>query len=98
MTEYLAMKRVAAKFVPKLLTVEQKQLHVEVSWDMLDSTETPTSAVPQTQEAIERKAISFYLPYNENSMRALNTTSIKYCLPSTDAIDRREKIHASALH
>ncbi|XP_065294868.1 protein GVQW3-like [Dermacentor albipictus] len=38
MTEHLAMKRVAAKFVPKLLTVEQKQLRLEVSQDMLDST------------------------------------------------------------
>ncbi|XP_072145081.1 histone-lysine N-methyltransferase SETMAR-like [Dermacentor andersoni] len=37
-TEDLAMKRVAAKFVPKLLTVQQKQLRVEVSQDMLDST------------------------------------------------------------
>ena len=31
--------------------------------------------------------------YNQNSTRALNTTSLKYCLPLTDAIDRREKIH-----
>ncbi|XP_049516978.1 histone-lysine N-methyltransferase SETMAR-like [Dermacentor silvarum] len=38
MTEDLAMKRVAAKFMPKLLTVEQKQLRVEVSQDMQDST------------------------------------------------------------
>ena len=30
------MRRVSAKFVPKLLTMEQKQLHVEVSQDMLD--------------------------------------------------------------
>ncbi|XP_037567473.1 protein GVQW3-like [Dermacentor silvarum] len=37
MTEYLSMRRVAAKFVPKLLTVEQNQLRVEVSQDMLDS-------------------------------------------------------------
>jgi transposase len=37
-TEDLAMKRVSAKFVPKLLTAEQKQLRVEVSQDMLDST------------------------------------------------------------
>ena len=36
--EDLAMKRVAAKFVPKLLTAEQKQLRVDVSQDMLDST------------------------------------------------------------
>ena len=32
-----------------------------------------------------------HFPYNENSTRALNTTSLKCCLPSTDAIDRREK-------
>ncbi|KAK8772901.1 hypothetical protein V5799_012566 [Amblyomma americanum] len=32
------MKRVAEKFVPTLLTVELKQLRVEVSQDMLDST------------------------------------------------------------
>ncbi|XP_049525005.1 protein GVQW3-like [Dermacentor silvarum] len=38
MTEDLAMKGVAAKFVPTLLTVEQKQLRVEVSQDLLDST------------------------------------------------------------
>ena len=33
-------------------------------------------------------------PYNENLMRSLNTTSLKGDLPSTDAIDRWEKIHA----
>ena len=32
-------------------------------------------------------------PYNENLTRALNTTSLKCCLPSPDTIDRREKIH-----
>jgi histone-lysine N-methyltransferase SETMAR len=32
----LAMRRVSAKFVPKLLTMEQKQLRLEVSQDMLD--------------------------------------------------------------
>ena len=30
--------------------------------------------------------------FNENPTRALNTTTLKCCLPSTDAIDRREKI------
>ncbi|GLV37590.1 hypothetical protein CBL_13862 [Carabus blaptoides fortunei] len=38
MTEDLAMKRVAAKFVPKLLTAEHKQPRVEVSQDMLNCT------------------------------------------------------------
>ena len=35
-----------------------------------------------------------HLSYNENLTRALNTTSLKSCLSSTDAIDRQEKIHA----
>jgi hypothetical protein len=35
-----------------------------------------------------------HFPYNENPTRALYTTLLKYCFPSTDAIDRREKIHA----
>ena len=34
------------------------------------------------------------VPYNENQTRALNTTLLNCCLPSTDAIDRPEKIHA----
>ncbi|XP_070394041.1 protein GVQW3-like [Dermacentor albipictus] len=38
MTEYLAKKKVAPKFVPELFTVKQKQLCVEVSLDMLDLT------------------------------------------------------------
>ena len=33
----LAFWRVSAKFVPKLLMIEQKQLHLEVAQDMLDS-------------------------------------------------------------
>ena len=36
---------------------------------------------------------SHHFPYNENPTKA-NTSSLKCCLPSSDAIDRREKIHA----
>ena len=36
---------------------------------------------------------SRHFPYNENLTRELNTTSLKYCFPSSDAIDRQEKIH-----
>ena len=32
-----------------------------------------------------------FVVYNENSTRALNTTSLKCCLPSTNTIDREEK-------
>ena len=35
-----------------------------------------------------------HFPYTENLTRALNTTSLKYCLPSTESIDRWKKIHA----
>ena len=34
------MRRVAAKFVPKLLSAEQKDLRVEVAQDLLDTTST----------------------------------------------------------
>ena len=35
-----------------------------------------------------------HFPYNENLTRAQNTISLKCCLPSNNAIDRRAKIHA----
>ena len=38
----------------------------------------------------ETKSFCHFI-YNENPTRALNTTSLKCCLPSTDGIDRREK-------
>jgi len=37
LTDDLALRRVSVKFVPKLLTMEQKQLRLEVLQDMLDS-------------------------------------------------------------
>jgi len=36
LTNDLATRRVSVKFVPKLLTMEQKQLRLEVSQDVLD--------------------------------------------------------------
>lgn len=36
----LYMRRVAAKFVPKLMSAEQKELRVEVAQDLLDTTST----------------------------------------------------------
>ena len=40
LTEKLKMHRVAAKFVPRLLTEEQKQNRVTVSQDLLDRSNT----------------------------------------------------------
>ena len=36
LTEDLCMRRVSAKFIPKLLTEQQKELRVEIGQDMLD--------------------------------------------------------------
>jgi hypothetical protein len=36
LTVDLGMRRVAAIFVPKLLSPEQQQLRLEVTWDMLE--------------------------------------------------------------
>jgi hypothetical protein len=38
LTEDLHMSRVVAKYVPKLLSQEQQQLCLEVTWDMLECT------------------------------------------------------------
>ena len=37
MTEDLGIRRVSAKLVPKLLTIEQKQRRLEIAQDMLDN-------------------------------------------------------------
>jgi histone-lysine N-methyltransferase SETMAR len=37
LAEDLGLKRVSAKFMPRLLTMEQKQLHLEIARDMLDN-------------------------------------------------------------
>jgi hypothetical protein len=38
LTDDLGMRRVATKFVPKLLSCEQKELHLDVAQDMLECT------------------------------------------------------------
>ena len=47
---------------------------------------------PKKSESSARNAMFRHFPYNENPTRTLNSTSLKCCLPSTDAIDRWEKI------
>ena len=72
----------------------QKKLRDEVSQDMLAPTSwTPESLVtsPGCTGTTRKPNSSRHFPYNENPTRALNTTSFKCCLLSTDDIDRREK-------
>ena len=50
--------------------------------------------LPKKSESSALLQLLCHFPYNENLMRALNTTSLKCCLPSTDDIDSRGKMHA----
>ena len=50
--------------------------------------------LPKTSESSAQFLLFHQFPYNENPTRALNITSLKFCLPSNDAIDRWEEIHA----
>ena len=43
LTADLGLRRVFAKFVPKLLTVEQKQLRLEIAQGMLDCVESDSN-------------------------------------------------------
>ena len=43
LTADLGLRRVSAKFVPKLLTMEQKQLCLEIAQDMLDCVESDSN-------------------------------------------------------
>jgi histone-lysine N-methyltransferase SETMAR len=43
LTADLGLRRVSAKFVPKLLTVEQKQLRQEITQDILDCVESDSN-------------------------------------------------------
>ena len=53
-------------------------------------------AVAQFLANLDAVALLQSFPYNGNPTRALKTTSLKCCFPSTDVIDRREKItHAN---
>jgi hypothetical protein len=86
MTEDLAMKRVPAKFVPKLLTAEQKQLRVAVSQDI-------AQFLAKFDAVALLQSFRHFPCKTDAATRALHTTSLKRCLPATDAIDRWEKIH-----
>ena len=68
----------------------------DISWYQ-ESKETDepqkSGSWPKKSESSVLLQLFHYFPYNENPTRALNTTSLKYYLPSIDAIDRRERIH-----
>ncbi|XP_054729127.1 protein GVQW3-like [Anastrepha obliqua] len=110
-TEYLAMKTVAAKFVSKLLTAEQKELRVEVSQGMMDSINSDPDFMntiitgdeswvygydPETKMQSSQWKHSTSPRRIQKPARALNTMLRSHCLTATDASDRREKIHTCA--
>ena len=69
--------------------------------DMLDSTNSDTDLMntiitddKSWMYGYDPETKSFrHFTYNENPTRALNATSLKCCLSSTDAIYRRERNH-----
>ena len=71
------MKRVAAKFVPKLLKAEQKQLRVKIAQNMLGS----TNSDPDFVNAIITGDESWVYEHEPE-------ISLKCRLSSTDAIHR----------
>ena len=77
-------------------TLTPRTLHrwLWCSWSRGHCLWSPTSPVRLQHEVALTQLQSFrHFPYNGNPTRALKTTSLKCWLPSTDAIDRREKIH-----
>ena len=79
------------KHFPRYTTLLGKYL---TSQDMLDSTNSDPDFNHWWQVlVIWVRPGNYHFPHNENPTRALNTISLKYCLLSTDAIDRPEKMH-----
>ena len=70
--------------------------YTQESQDMLDSTNSEPDLM-NIIITVDESSVYRYDPEPvilfkmKNLMRALNTTSLKCCLPSTDAIDRWEK-------
>ena len=71
--------------------------YTQDSQDMLGSTNSDpdfmNTIITGDESWVQKANPCRHFPYNENPTRALNTTSLKCCLPSTDAIKRRRKIH-----
>ena len=59
--------------------------------DMLDSSNSVHDVM---NTLINGDESLVFFTFSENATRTLNTTSLKCCLPLTDATDRGEQIHA----
>ena len=101
------MHRVAAKFVPKLLPSEQKDLRFEVAQDLLDTANTDPEFLntvitgdeswvygydPETKS---RPTFS-HLERIRNATNKLCTTSLSDRQAATEALVGGDKIHARA--
>ena len=82
-------RHLSFKGITKKAISSQNMTHI--TW--LESVFSPKKVWIKCEEGAG--ALSFHnFPYDENLRRALNTTSLKCCLQTTDTINRREKIHA----
>jgi hypothetical protein len=78
LTEDLSMRRAAAKFVPKLSSLEQQQLRLEVTQDMLKCAKRNTEFLKTmfTGNEPETKVQSSQWKRNENATNTCYTISL----------------------
>ena len=90
----LTIHRCAAIFKPVVPLLNLCEVHSIVTESCLNIPISFHQTIVQFLAKFDAVALlqSFrHFPNNANPTRALNTTSLKYCLPWTDAIGRREK-------
>ena len=97
----LNMHRVAAKFVPKLLSPEQKDLRFEVAQDLLDTANTDPEFLNTVITGDESWAVPLLNTFSHlerigNPTNTLCSTSLSDRQAATDALDGGDKIHACA--
>ena len=82
--------------MPKLLTIEQKQLRLEIAQDMLETVNSDPNFFNTVITGDETTVIRHFVK-NENPTALTYTSSLIGGLSATDSFCRRENIHAYGL-
>ena len=93
---WLAIHRCAAIFKPDVPLINLWYTHSIVSkshHNLLNGFHLAVAQFLAKFEAVVLLQSFCHFPYNENLTKTLNAISLKCCFPSTDAIDRQEKMH-----
>jgi len=89
MTADLGLRRVSAKFVPKLLTMEQKQLRLEIAQDILDYVESDSNFL-NTVITGDESWVYGYDPTNKGAVLTMETFIIPEAKESTLGPQQRQ--------